>query len=251
MRIVLLAVDDEFAGRMQRHVYEQRPGAVVGSVISTCAIYKKSPLQATFFVLRRSGLRYGFEMFRMKVIRKFTDRTVQPRPSELARKHNVEVFYSRNINDHASLAKLAKWSPDLVISTNFSHYIGRHARAIAKIATLNLHKSLLPCYRGMAPSFYALLEGAQEVGATLHVVADGFDTGDIVCQTRVPVVSGDTVLSLNRKTSDAGGRMLAALLCNGDVQRLPSNPQPPGNWPSYSFPAAADVHAFLGKGLRF
>ncbi len=251
MRIVFLAVDDEFAGRMQRDVYEWYPHWVVGSVISTCAIYKKSKLGATLFVLRRSGFRYGAEMFRMKVMRKLTRDDVQTRPSQLARDHGVETFSSRNINDEESIARLEAWSPDLVISTNFSHYIGGRARKVARFGTWNLHKSYLPYYRGMAPSFYALLEGATHVGASLHEIADGFDTGGIVRQVRVPVHASDTVYSLNKKTSDAGGRMMAELLGQTDPAHLAATPQPSGPWVNHSYPTRTHIRAFLDKGLRF
>ncbi len=56
MRIVLLAVDDEFAGEMQRFLYEKHPDWIVGSVISSCAIYKHTKLSGMAFVLRKSGL---------------------------------------------------------------------------------------------------------------------------------------------------------------------------------------------------
>ena len=115
----------------------------------------------------------------------------------------------------------------------------------------NLHKSCLPAYRGMAPSFYALLNGASHVGATLHEIADGFDTGDIIRQVRVPVQPSDTVYSLNQKTSDAGGRMMAELLGQTDPARLAATPQPPGSWANHSYPTRAHIRAFLAKGLRF
>jgi folate-dependent phosphoribosylglycinamide formyltransferase PurN len=251
MRIVFLAVDDEFAGRMQAHLYKRHPGLVVGSVISTCAIYKKSPLAATLLILNRSGFRYGFEMFKMKVVRALTDRSAQLRPSQLARRHGVELFYSKNINEESSLRQLEEWAPDLVISTNFSHYIGRRARRMPRIMTWNLHKSHLPDYRGIAPSFYALLEGATEVGATLHEVDDGFDTGAIIRQVRVTVTPSDTIYSLNQKTSDAGGRMLADLLGGENLRAIAPIPQPAGPWPAHTYPTRAQIRAFLAKGNSF
>jgi folate-dependent phosphoribosylglycinamide formyltransferase PurN len=251
MRIVFLAVDDEFAGSMQRYLYERHPEWVVGSVISTCAIYKKSKLGAMVFVIRRSGFRYGAEMFKMKVIRKFLQAGTQIRPSELARKHNVETLYSKDINDDAGIARLNSWSPDIVISTNFSHYVGRRVREIARVGTWNLHKSYLPHYRGIGPSFYALLNGEKRVGVTLHKIEKGFDTGDVVRQVEIPVVPGDTVYSLNQKTSDAGGRMMAQVLEEAEHQRPVLAPQPAGNWPNYSYPTPDQIRAFREKGLRF
>ena len=251
MRIVFLAVDDEFAGSMQRFLYERHAAWVVGSVISTCAIYKKSKLGAMVFVFNRSGLRFGAEMFRMKVIRKITQRETRIAPSRLARKHNVEILYSKNINDDASVARLRSWSPDLIISTNFSHYVGDRVRNIARIGTWNLHKSYLPHYRGIAPNFYALLNGEKRVGVTLHQIAKGFDSGDIIRQLEIPVAQHDTVYSLNQKTSDLGGRMMAQVLEEAELQRPVATPQPAGNWPNYSYPTRAHIRAFLDKGLRF
>jgi folate-dependent phosphoribosylglycinamide formyltransferase PurN len=251
MRIVFLAVDDEFAGSMQRHVFASHPDWIVGSVISTHPIYKKSHLGGTIFVLRRSGLLYGMEMFRMKVIRKLVQQDGIVTPTRLAQQHKVDVFRCANINDGPSVDRLISWRPDLVISTNFSHYIGANVRATARVGTWNLHKSLLPKYRGMAPNFYALLNGEREVGATLHKVAKGIDIGDILQQVKVPVISGDTVYTLNRKTADAGGRMLASFLDGIDLEHIVAVPQPQGEWPSYSYPTSSDVHTFRRRGFRF
>jgi folate-dependent phosphoribosylglycinamide formyltransferase PurN len=251
MRIVFLAVDDEFAGSMQKYVYERHPEWVVGSIISTCAIYKKSKLGAMVFVFKRSGFRYGVEMFRMKVVRRFANNGTQISPSQLAGKHKVEMFYSKNINDDMSLGQLKSWSPDLIISTNFSHYVGGRVRSVARIGTWNLHKSYLPHYRGIAPSFYALLNGEKHVGVTLHQIAKGFDTGDIVRQIQVPVLPGDSVYSLNQKTSDAGGRMMVEVLEDAELRTPVITPQPIGNWPNYTYPSRADIRAFREKGLRF
>ena len=251
MRIVFLAVDDEFAGSMQRYVYERHPEWVVGSVISTSVIYKKSWLGAMAFVLLRSGFRYGAEMFRMKVIRKLTRAQKVITPSQLARAHNVEIFYSGNINEEASLGRLRSWAPDLIISTNFSHYVGERVWSTARSGVWNLHKSYLPYYRGMAPSFYALLNGERRVGATLHKIAKGFDTGDIITQVEVQVEVGDTVHSLNLKTSEAGGRMMADFLEDTDLGQVVATPQPDGDWRNYSYPSRADIKAFCKKGLRF
>jgi folate-dependent phosphoribosylglycinamide formyltransferase PurN len=251
VKIVFLAVDDEFAGSMQRYVYETHPAWVVGSVISTCPIYKKSKVGATLFVLRRSGLRYGLEMFRMKIVRKMMEKKDKVNPSQLARQHNVGMLYTADINSDESIKQLAAWQPDLIISTNFSHYVGPRVRSLARVGAWNLHKSYLPHYRGMAPSFYALLNGEKQVGVTLHQLSKGIDVGDIVRQVAVPIEAGESVYSLNRKTSDVGGRMLAALLNEGNVDGIKLSPQPSGIWPNHSYPTRSDVRAFLRKGLEF
>ncbi len=252
MRIVLLALDDEFAGEMQRCLYGNHPDWIVGSVISSCIIYKYSRLGAIVFILRNSGPVFLGEMIRIKMLRRYLARKERLLPSQLARSHGVDQFVTADINSQESVAKLRSWNPDLIISTNFNHYIGKTAREfLARYGCWNLHKSLLPQYRGMVPSFHALLEGATEAGATLHIVSKGFDTGDLLAQIKLPVTRADSVYSLNRKTSQAGGQLLASFLENFDPGSTTVTPQPDGPWKNYTYPTSAEVRSFRKKGLHF
>lgn len=251
LRVVFLAVDDEFAGLMQKYVYAQHPEWVVGSVISTCLLYRKTNLQAAVFLARHSGIRYIGEMIKMKIVRQLVNGRGTVSATTLAKTHGVEVYRTGDINSAESLAKLRAWRPDLIISTNFSQYVGKEARGIAAIGAWNLHKSYLPHYRGMAPNFYALTDSAESVGATLHVLEKGFDTGDILDQVKVPVAPGDGVYQLNQRTADAGGRLLLNVLQRPDLSSIRATPQPQGEWPTYSYPTRADVRAFRCRGGQF
>ncbi len=252
MRIVLLAVDDEFAGEMQKFLFQNHPEWIVASVISTCKVYKHSDIAAAMMVFRKSGLAFLANMTYIKLLKYFQGKRKPSLPTQLAKQHGVEQFMSFDINNPESLAKLRSWKPDLIISTNFSHYIGKTVReSIARLGCWNLHKSLLPQYRGMAPSFHALLDGAEKVGATLHLVAKGFDTGDVLAQVEVPVGNGDTVYDLNRKTATAGGELLASFLETYNPETTRPSPQPTGDWKNYTYPNRSEVKVFRKKGLRF
>ncbi len=252
MRIVLLAVDDEFAGEMQRFLYETHPDWIVGVVISSCIVHKQSNFKAGLTILRKSGFVFFAKMAYIKILTSILDKRKRFLPSQLAKRHDIELFKCSDINDPGSIAKLRSWNPDLMISTNFSHYIGKMVReSTARFGCWNLHKSLLPQYRGMAPSFHALLEGACKVGATLHVVAKGFDTGDLLGQAEVPVTKSDSVYSLNRRTATAGGQLLASFLETFDPQSTKAIPQREGPWRNYTYPTREEMRAFRKKGLCF
>ncbi|KNY21757.1 formyltransferase family protein [Methylobacterium sp. ARG-1] len=63
---------------------------------------------------------------------------------------------------------------------------------------LNIHPSPLPTGRGPYPLFRAVLDRYETWGVTAHVLADGFDTGDILAQdifSLEPVESHETVLT--------------------------------------------------------
>ena len=68
---------------------------------------------------------------------------------------------------------------------------------------LNIHPSLLPLFKGLHTHERALDAGVRIAGCTVHVVRAGMDEGPIVAQAAVPVLEGDTALTL-------GARVLAA-----------------------------------------
>jgi phosphoribosylglycinamide formyltransferase 1 len=57
---------------------------------------------------------------------------------------------------------------------------------------LNVHPSLLPCFRGLDPHGQALAAGVRISGATVHFVTPQMDAGPIIAQAAVPVHEDDT-----------------------------------------------------------
>lgn len=64
---------------------------------------------------------------------------------------------------------------------------------------LNIHPSLLPAYPGLMAWKQAVDDGASESGCTVHFVDAGMDTGPMILQAKVPVVSGDTAETLHAR----------------------------------------------------
>lgn len=98
---------------------------------------------------------------------------------------------------------------------------------------LNIHPSPLPTGRGPYPLFRAVLDGYETWGVTAHVLADGFDTGDILAQD---IFSLDTIES--HETVLAKCQMAARRLAIGPLgKELPARwrraePQGDGSyWP--------------------
>ena len=61
---------------------------------------------------------------------------------------------------------------------------------------VNIHPSLLPKYPGVNTHARALEAGDTEHGATVHLVVEEVDAGEIIGQTRMPVLAGDTPATL-------------------------------------------------------
>jgi phosphoribosylglycinamide formyltransferase-1 len=64
---------------------------------------------------------------------------------------------------------------------------------------INIHPSLLPQFPGLEAWAQALAAGVLVTGCSVHYVDSGMDTGDIIAQREVPVLSDDTPGSLHRR----------------------------------------------------
>jgi len=74
---------------------------------------------------------------------------------------------------------------------------------------INVHPSLLPLFAGGLDAVErALAAGAQETGATVHLVTADVDAGPILLQEAVPIHVGDTVQTLRERVHEAEYRIL-------------------------------------------
>ena len=69
---------------------------------------------------------------------------------------------------------------------------------------INIHFSLLPKYKGMYTSAIPILNGETESGCTLHKIAAGIDTGDILDQIKFDILPSDTCRDLYFKYEKYG-----------------------------------------------
>jgi methionyl-tRNA formyltransferase len=81
--------------------------------------------------------------------------------------------------------------PDLVVCTGFPWKIPAAALAVPPLGWLNGHPSLLPRHRGPVPVAWAIRDGDEEVGLSVHRMDAELDTGAVLAQRRFPI--GDYV----------------------------------------------------------
>jgi phosphoribosylglycinamide formyltransferase-1 len=72
---------------------------------------------------------------------------------------------------------------------------------------LNIHPSLLPAFKGLHTHARVLEEGVKITGCTVHFVRPEMDTGPIVAQAALPVLSDDTEVSLAARVLEAEHRL--------------------------------------------
>lgn len=77
---------------------------------------------------------------------------------------------------------------------------------------LNIHPALLPAYPGLDSWKQALEAGEKEAGCTVHFVDEGMDTGPIILQESVPILSDDTAEALHARIQVIEHRLYPAAI---------------------------------------
>ena len=91
------------------------------------------------------------------------------------------VIPLNEINSNDGIEKLQSSDPDLIVSIRYGTIIQSAVIAIPRFGILNLHSGILPQYRGVMATFWAMLNSDKHIGCTLHYIIDGtIDTGPIV-----------------------------------------------------------------------
>ena len=106
-------------------------------------------------------------------------------------------YESREIFNGKLLEAVDAYEPDLVVLAGFLVVIPPAMIQKYENRMINIHPSLIPSfcgkgYYGLKVHEAALARGVKVVGATVHFVDEGTDTGPIILQKAVEVESGDT-----------------------------------------------------------
>lgn len=171
------------------------------------------------------------------------------RMAEASRSGAVQQFSSINRGD--GLDHVHRFRPDVIVSIRFGHIFKASVIGIPPFGILNLHSGILPAYRGILATFWAMRRGESVIGCTLHTVEDGtIDTGSIIGVHRIPADRGRSLLWNVASLYDGGVAMLASALSGLSGGRAPETaPQDVEESGYFSYPERRDMDSFLDAGM--
>jgi methionyl-tRNA formyltransferase len=148
------------------------------------------------------------------------------------------------------LAQLRSTEPDLIVSIRYRRILREAAIAIPHHGVLNLHSGILPDYRGVMATFWAMLNGEAEIGSTLHRITDsGIDTGPIIRISRQPLAADASYLANVLSLYQPGCNAVIAAIDEIDQGNEPEAlPQGSGAGAYFSTPTEADLARFHHQG---
>ena len=130
------------------------------------------------------------------------------RVADTAAELQMPTLYGDDPHDPALAAAVQQARPDLIFSFYYRAMIPASILALAPMGAFNMHGSLLPKYRGRAPTNWAVLHGETETGATLHEMVAKPDAGAIVDQAAVPILPDDDAAQVFDKVTVAAEQVL-------------------------------------------
>ena len=166
--------------------------------------------------------------------------------------HGVPIHRPKSINGKAFLAMLAEEiKPDVIVSIACPQILKEKILKLPPMGCINVHGALLPRYRGMMPSFWALYHGEKQGGVTVHYMTPELDAGEILAQKMVDIARDETLRGLMAETKELGAQALLEALDMLESGNIRTMPNPPEEATSFTFPTKEEAREFRRRGRRF
>jgi methionyl-tRNA formyltransferase len=131
-----------------------------------------------------------------------------------------------DVRDAASGDWLRGLGIDVLLSVHCRQKIDEALLEAPTLGSFNIHPGPLPEVSGLHPTSWALYEGVEEHGVTVHEMTPELDAGNIVAEERFPVRPSESAIGLLTQCVRRERAMLSALLDDLEIHgKVPSKPQ--------------------------
>lgn len=134
------------------------------------------------------------------LIRKFKDVFLPSLDHNYIKSYQLPEIKARGVNTKQFKKALLRLNPDIILVGSWGERISKEIYDIPKIASINVHPSLLPKYRGPNPYYWVIRNQEQTTGVSFHLIDSDYDTGAILAQEEVKIFPSDTGKTLKERT---------------------------------------------------
>ena len=124
----------------------------------------------------------------------------------------LPVETPERLGDPVMREKIRALQPDVIAVVAYGKIFRSWLLDLPPHGCVNLHFSLLPRHRGMAPVTWALLEGDERTGVSTMRMDPGVDTGPVYLMREMVIEPKDTTGSLTAKLAELGAGLLVETL---------------------------------------
>lgn len=130
---------------------------------------------------------------------------------QFALENNINLIETDSL-DQATIQEISQIKPDFLVVADYGLILPKTLLDLPKIASLNVHHSLLPKYRGPSPAPTAILNGDRVSGVTIIKMSEEVDSGEIVVQRQYQLKDDETTDSLLTRLNFLGGELLLKVI---------------------------------------
>lgn len=130
-----------------------------------------------------------------------------------AQEKNIECYQTEKISKDSDLiSKIKNLKPDFFVTFAFGQILSQEVLDIPKFATINLHASLLPKYRGANPIQRCIYNGDKKTGITTMLTVLDLDAGDICETDEITITEDMTNIELKNIISEKSPQLLCSTI---------------------------------------
>jgi len=126
---------------------------------------------------------------------------------KFAAEAGLKILQPESLKDPEFIDELKTLSPDLIVVVAF-RILPKNIFKLPKFGSINLHASLLPKYRGAAPINWAVINGERETGVTTFFLQEKVDTGSVIMQKSIDILTDDTAGTVHDKLMSIGANVV-------------------------------------------
>jgi methionyl-tRNA formyltransferase len=170
--------------------------------------------------------------------------------ASVAKHHRVECEVVTDVNAESFHRRLRDIETDLLVSVSCPQIFKQPLIELPPRGCLNMHGALLPKYRGLAPSFWMMLNGETEAGVTVFLVNRDIDLGDVVEVESFPIRPDETLEQFIIRSKAISADVLLRAIRKVESGACETTPLSKEGGSYHSFPTRADYRAFRRRGRR-
>lgn len=133
----------------------------------------------------------------------------------LIKEKKLHEINCKSANSAKFKNELIKLNADVLLVGTWKEKLKKDIIDTPVIASVNVHPSFLPKYRGPNPYLQTILHMEKKSGVTFHLISEDFDKGSILAQKEIAIMPDDTSKELKEKTV-----YQARLLCSEVLEKL-------------------------------
>lgn len=144
----------------------------------------------------------------------------------LIKQHKLHEIKCKSANCEKFKKEVLKLNADVILVGTWREKLKKEITDLPVIASVNVHPSYLPKYRGPNPYLQTILHGENKSGITFHLIDEKFDNGAILAQQEIDIMPDDTSKELKDRTVYQARKLCSSILSDlgsGLIIPVPQN----------------------------